>query len=213
MKKRMTSLLLALVLLLAMPLAAFAEEDAFGAGTSDEHSYWNDAISLGCTLDDSWYFYTDEEIVASSGATADMLKDDLAEAVREAGSLMDMMAVNMETGENVNVTLERLSLANSLLMDAESYAQATVSQLTVALEQMGLTDVTIEIDTMEFAGEEQICLKVSGNMAVEGLDIPLPLYETMVIIKSGRTIMAITACTYWEDATEDILVNFYREQP
>ena len=26
-------------------------------------------------------------------------------------------------------------------------------------------------------------------------------------------MIAVTACSYWEDTTEEILSNFYREQP
>ncbi len=211
--KKTISLLLAMLLLLAMPMAAFAEDDSFAAGSIDENSYWNESLRLGCTLDDDWYFYTDEEILEVNGAAADLLKDDLAEAVRESGQMMDMMAMNMETGDNVNINLERLSLANSLMIDEETYVELSMEQLPTALEQMGLSDVTIEAGTIEFAGEEHACLRISGYMIIDGLEEPLSLYETMAIVKNGRTIIVITACSYWEDTTEDILAAFYREKP
>lgn len=213
--KKTVSLLLALVMLLALPLAVCAEDDSFAAGTVDGNTYWNEALSLGCTLGDDWYFYSDEEIVEVNGATADLLKDDLAEAVREAGTMMDMMAMDLETGDNVNVNLERLSLANSLLINEESYVKLSMDQMEIAMEQIGVTDLTMENGTMEFAGEDHAYIHLSGNMTVEVEDgsVSLPLYETLVIIKNGRTIIVVTACTYWEDTTGDILSNFYREKP
>lgn len=213
MMKKTISLLLAFVLLLAMPMAAFAADDSFAAGTTDEHSYWNETLRLGCTLSDEWYFYSDEEILEANGAAADLLKDDLAEAVRESGQMMDMMALNLETGDNVNVNLERLNLTSSLMIDEKEYVEISMEQLPTAIEQMGMSDVTIEAGTMEFAGEEHACLRISGNLTIDGLEEPLPLYETLAVIKNGRTVIIVTACSYWEDTTEDILANFYRENP
>ena len=204
--KRAISLVVVLAMVLAMPVLAMAE-DSFGVGSAQDHSYWNDYLSIGCTLSDEWYFYTDEEIMENVQATAGELKEDLAEAVKEAGTMMDMMAVNTETGENVNVNLERLSLANSLLMSEKSYVETARQQLADALEQVGMENVTVETGETEFMGKPHACLTVSGSL--EGIG----LYETLVVVKSGRTMIVVTACSYWEDTTPDILASFYGEKP
>ena len=195
--KRSISLILVLAMVLAMPVLAMAEEDKFGVGSAQG----------GCTMDDEWYFYTDEEIMESVQTTAGQLKEDLAEIVKDAGTMMDMMAANTETGENVNVNLERLSLANSLLVTENTYVEASRQQLSDALEQMGIENVSVEKDEMEFMGKTHSCLRVSGSM--QGVD----LFETLVVVKSGRTMIVVTACSYWEDTTEEILSNFYNEKP
>lgn len=207
--KRVISLVVVLAMVLAVPVLAGAE-DSFGVGSAQGNSYWNDALQIGCTMSDEWYFYTDEEIMENVQSTAGQLKEELAEMVKEAGTMMDMMAVNTETGENVNVNLERLSLANSLLMTESAYVEVSlnqIKQLADTLEQLGMEDISVETGEMEFLGETHACLRVHGSL--QGID----MYETLVVVKTGRTMIAVTACSYWEDTTEEILSNFYREQP
>lgn len=205
--KKAISLILTLALVLALPMAALAEEDPFGAGASDGTTYWNETLSIGCTMDENWYFYSDEEIMESVQTTAGQLKDDLAEAIKDAGSMMDMMAVNQETGENVNVNLERLSVANSLLVDEAKYVELSLAQLGDALEQMGLTVTDIGQDEMEFAGSKHPCIRLTGT--IEDIE----LFETLVVVKTGRTVIVVTACSYLEDTTDQILSHFYTEKP
>lgn len=205
--KRAISLILVLAMVLAMPVLAMAEEDKFGVGSAEGNSYWNDSMSIGCTMSDEWYFYTDEEIMENVQTTAGQLKEELAEIVKDAGTMMDMMAVNTETGENVNINLERLSLSNSLLITEDTYVEASRQQLSDALEQMGMENVSVEKDEIEFMGQTHSCLRVSGSL--QGID----LFETLVVVKSGRTMIVVTACSYWEDTTEEILGNFYNEKP
>lgn len=207
MMKKAMSLILVLALVLVLPAAAMAEEDSFGVGSSEGNSYWNESLKIGCTMDENWYFYTDEEIMENMQATTDMLKEDLAEAVKEAGTMMDMMAANMETGDNVNVNLERLSVANALLFTEDKYLELSMTQLGDALEQMGLENVNLEKDEMEFMGGKHPCIHLTGS--IEGID----LFETLVAVKTGRTMIVITACSYFEDVTADILSNFYNEKP
>lgn len=158
-------------------------------------------------MDENWYFYSDEEIMENVQATAGQLKDDLAEAIKDAGSMMDMMAVNQETGENVNVNLERLSVVNSLLIDEAKYVELSLAQLGDALEQMGITVSDIGQDEMEFAGSKHPCIRLTGT--IEGFE----LFETLVVVKTGRTIIVVTACSYLEDTTDEILSHFYTEKP
>lgn len=204
--KKVVSLILVLAMVLVLPLAAWAEEDSFGAGSTEDNAYWNEALKIGCAMADEWYFYTDEEILENNQALAGQLKDDLAETIREAGSMMDMMAVNTETGENVNVTLERMSIANSLLITEEKYVQLSQEQLGAALEQMGMENVTVQQDEIEFAGEKHPCLRVSGTMD------DVELFETLVVVKTGRTMIVVTACSYFENTTDETLTYFYREK-
>ena len=205
--KRAISLILVLAMVLAMPVLAMAEEDNFGVGSAEGNSYWNDSLSIGCTLDDEWYFYTDEEIMKSIQTTTWQLKGDLAKMVKDAGSMMDMKALNTETGENVNITLERLSLINSLLISEKTYVEITKQQLSDALEQIGMELIIMEPDEMEFMGQTHPCLRISGFLQDNYV------HETQVMVKSGRTMIVVTAFSYWKNTTEEILSNFYSEKP
>lgn len=205
--KRAISFLLALAMVLALPLGAFAEDDSFGVGASEGNSYWNESLSLGCTLGDEWYFYTDEEIMESVQQTAGQLKDEMAEAIKDGGSFIDMMAMDTGTGTNVNVTLERLSISNALLIGEAQYIRGCSEQLGEALGQLGLENLDMQADEMDFLGQKHPCLRITGT--VQGI----PFFETMAVVKHGRTIIIVTACSYYEDSTDAVIGCFYTEKP
>ena len=98
--KKAISMLLALAMALSLPLAAHCEGTAGGtndtalttlsdgglsAGVQTENSYWNDAMSIGCTFGSKWYFYTDEEIAEQNGLATGMLREDYAKLVEAVG--------------------------------------------------------------------------------------------------------------------------------
>lgn len=204
MKKTFTLILATLMVLCCFCGGAFAEEeDSFGLGDAENNTYWNETMSIGCTLDENWYFYTREEILELNGMTAEMLDETLAEAVREAGAMMDMYAMNLVTGATVNVNLERLSLSNSLLISEASYLRLSEEGLCTALEQMGCENVQVETGTMEFLGKEHACARVSAEIS------GVQLYETIAVIKTGRTMIVVTSASFLEDTTEEVLSCFF----
>lgn len=220
--KKAISMLLALAMTLSFPLAAHCEgtkgssngvvlttlsSDGFSAGVQAENSYWNEAVNIGCTLGSDWYFYTDEEIAEQNGLVTGMLREDYAKLLEESGSMMDMLAVNTETGENVNITLQRLTLADALVLDEQKYAEISAEPLVEALEQTGLEDVSTSVDEVDFLGEKHPCIRVKALM--QNMDF----FETLVIVKTGRTVCVVTVACFLEDTTEEVLANFYGEKP
>lgn len=220
--KKAISMLLALAMTLSFPLAAHCEgtkggsngvvlttlsSDGFSAGVQAENSYWNEALNIGCTLGSDWYFYTDEEIAEQNGLVTGMLREDYAKLLEESGSMMDMLAVNTETGENVNITLQRLTLADALVLDEQKYAEISAEPLVEALEQTGLEDVSTSVDEVDFLGEKHPCIRVKALM--QNMDF----FETLVIVKTGRTVCVVTVACFLEDTTEEVLANFYGEKP
>lgn len=204
MKRAFTLILAALMVLGCFCGGALAEEeDSFGLGDAENNTYWNETMSIGCTLDENWYFYTREEILELNGMTAEMLDDTLAEAMREAGAMMDMYAMNLVTGATVNVNLERLSLSNSLLISETSYIKLSEESLCTVLGQMGCENVQVETGTMEFLGKEHACARVSAEIS------GVQMYETIAVIKTGRTMIVVTSASFYEDITEEVLSCFF----
>ena len=204
MKRTFTLILATLMVLGCFCGGAFAEEeDSFGLGDAENNTYWNETMSIGCTLDENWYFYTREEILELSGMTAEMLDDTLAEVMREAGAMMDMYAMNLVTGATVNVNLERLSLSNSLLISETSYIKLSEESLCTVLGQMGCENVQVETGTMEFLGKEHACARVSAEIS------GVQMYETIAVIKTGRTMIVVTSASFYEDITEEVLSCFF----
>ena len=204
MKRAFTLILaLAMVVTLAAVAPAARAEDDFGTGAVQDNVYWNETMKIGCGLDESWYFYTKEEILEANGMTADMLEGQLAEIVKEGGSLTDMFAENQETGANVNVCFERLSLANSLVLTEKTYLDATESMLEGAFEQMGIENVEITQQDVDFMGQEHRGMSITGSVS------GIPIYEDLVVLKSGRNITVVTVFALDKAEIADVLSRFF----
>ncbi|MGM9605230.1 MAG: hypothetical protein ACI3XG_09195 [Faecousia sp.] len=204
MKRAFTLILaLAMVVTLAAISPAARAEDDFGTGIVKNNVYWNETMEIGCALDENWYFYTQEEILQANGMTVDMLEGELAEIVKDGGSLTDMFAENQETGANVNVCFERLSLANSLIFDETTYLDASESMLKDAFEQIGIENVEIIQQDMEFMGQEHRSLSISGSIST------IPIFETMVVLKSGRNVTIVTVFSLDEAEIAGVLSCFF----
>jgi ABC-type transport system substrate-binding protein len=94
--------------------------------------------------------------------------------------------------------------AFDILMDEESYINASKSQLAPALESMGMENVTVETAKLLFAGEERYGLRIHGT--IQGVDFD----EALVCIKNGNYIASVTVGTVGENKTDDLLAMFKR---
>ena len=203
--KRATTLLLALVMVFALAAispAAMAE-DSFGTGTIQDNVYWNEIMKIGCALDETWYFYSEEEIMEANGTTAEVLEGEIAEMIENGGTLTDMFAQNLETGATVNVVFERVSLANSLLYNEKSYIEASISTVEDTFAKMGIENVEIALQQTDFMGEAH------ESCVITGLYNDVPIYEQVVVAKSGRNVIAVTVFTVTEEEMEEVLSSFF----
>ncbi|MDO4732269.1 MAG: hypothetical protein Q4B50_01965, partial [Bacillota bacterium] len=110
---------------------AAEEELAFSLGRVEGNTYENEFLGIGCTLDSSWTFFSQEELSALNNAAEDMLPADFTESAAEAEQLyamyalgenqMDVISINLEKADNE--IIEKLDLrknyekAAALLMD------------------------------------------------------------------------------------------------
>lgn len=203
--KRATTLLLALVMvftLAAISPAAMAE-DNFGTGTIEDNVYWNETMKIGCALDETWYFYSEEEIMETNGLTADMLEGKIAEMIENGGAITDMFARNLKTGATLNVVFERVSLANSLLYNEKNYIEASTATVEEALTQMGIEDVAFTVQEAEFLGETHCAVLITG------LYSDVPVYEQVAVVKDGRNFIVVTIFSVLEGEAEEVLSCFF----
>ena len=203
--KRATILLLALVMVftLAAISPAARAEDNFGTGTIQDNVYWNETMKIGCALDETWYFYSEEEIMETNGMTADMLEGKIAEMIENGGAITDMFAQNLETGATVNVVFDRVSLPDSLLYNEKSYIDASTATLEEALTQMGIEDVAFTVQEAEFLGETHTILQITG------LYSGVPVYEQVAVVKDGRNFTVVSAFSMLEGEAEEVLSCFF----
>lgn len=203
--KRATTLLLALVMvftLAAISPAAMAE-DSFGTGTVQDNVYWNEIMKIGCALDETWYFYSEEKIMEADGMTADMLEGKIAEMIENGGAITDMFAQNLETGATVNVVFERVSLPDSLLYNEKNYIEASIPTVEEALTQMGIEDVAFTVQEAEFLGETHCAVLITG------LYSDVPVYEQVAVVKDGRNFIVVTIFSVMEGEAEEVLSCFF----
>ena len=203
--KRATTLLLALVMvftLAAISPAAMAE-DSFGTGTIQDNVYWNEIMKIGCALDETWYFYSEEEIMEANGLTADMLEGKISEMIENGGAITDMFAQNLETGATLNVVFERVSLPDSLLYNEKNYIEASIPTVEEALTQMGIEDVAFTVQEAEFLGETHTILQITG------LYSGVPIYEQIAVVKDGRNFIVVTIFSVMEGEAEEVLSCFF----
>lgn len=203
--KRATTLLLALVMVftLAAISPAARAEDNFGTGTIEDNVYWNETMKIGCALDETWYFYSEEEIMETNGLTADMLEGKIAEMIENGGAITDMFARNLKTGATLNVVFERVSLANSLLYNEKNYIEASTATVEEALTQMGIEDVAFTVQEAEFLGETHCAVLITG------LYSDVPVYEQVAVVKDGRNFIVVTIFSVLEGEAEEVLSCFF----
>lgn len=196
-------LALAMVLTLAGISPAARAEDKFNFGSTQDNTYWNETLKIGCTLDENWYFLNEEEILQANSMTVEKLDGKLAEMVKEGGSMIDMFAQNLETGATVNLVVERLSVVNSLVIDEKKYLDISQPTLDEAMVQMGIEDVEITQESMDFLGQEHQSIVITGSFN------GVPVCETMVVVKSGRNMTIITVFSAVEGEVEEVLASFF----
>ena len=209
-KNSLLALLLAALMLLAVGCGGAgdkepeqeAEKKEYAAATVENGVYTSEFAGLTATLDQNWQVLTQEEIAQIAGLTAAMVTDeDLKNALNSGETVYDLYAMTA-TGATVNITVGDLGLIYGKLLDMKTLAQSVADQLVPAFTSMGFENTTAEIATVPFAGAQETAVVVSGQL--QGVN----MYEVLVCKKVGNYVYTITACTYGEDGTADILALF-----
>lgn len=177
-------------------------DDVLGSTQSGVYSnaYWG----IGCELNEYWTVASQQELLEILGMAAEMTTDeDLAEMLQESGYMYDLYTYAEEGLVTLSITIEDLGLLYGTALDEEDYVQAAVTQLAPALESSGYTNVQVEATTHTFAGASHCGTIIQSEF--EGV----PCYERQVCLKAGHYIMTVTAVSFYEDITADLLAMFY----
>ena len=191
-----------LVLTMALSLAACGGSDkpytsGLTLGSVYNHSYFG----FKCVLPEGWSFYTDEQIAQLQGYTQDMMGQDYADIIEKSGSAMEMFAAEDSTGGlyTLNVVVEKLP---SAALSEEKYVESCLDKTKAALESAGFQIDVCKAATVQFVGKSHAAIEIHGSyMGVE-------LYETLVVVKEGKYLACVTAGSYMENYTSDILGFF-----
>ena len=178
------------------------ETTGVSLGHSAGNVYENTFIGIGCKLGPEWIFLSDEEIQDVNKISGEMIGGEYKKALEQATTLTDMIARHEEKPNTLNVSMEKLGLTY-LTMSAEQYAELAKDSLITPLKTMGLENVTAENSTIQFLGAECPCVKIYGTY--QGREC----HELMVPYKCSGYMAVITACTWDENTTADLITSFY----
>jgi hypothetical protein len=154
-------------------------------------------------VDEDWVIADDEQLAQLSGLVKESFTDEeIRDQIEKGGSVTDLYALNQADGSSLNITIQKLSLVSGMLVTEDAYAEANLKQLPDALASASITVDKLEKTKVTFVGEEHVAL------ALEGTIQDVPLYETLVMVKTGSYIACITAATFFEDTTADLLDMF-----
>lgn len=180
-------------------------EDDVSLGTNDGTIYENAYFGIGCKLDDQWVMQTDEQILELNNLVADKVSDKFAEVFESGVVITDMMATNVNQVDTVNTGIEKLN-GVAMLVDENKYIELSDPQVVEMLGSMGIENIISTRMETEVAGKKRATLLIQGEYS------GVPVYEKMVCIKKSGYMFVMTACTWGEDKTDEVLSNFYEIQ-
>lgn len=163
------------------------KDDIMGTFNEGTNTYKNDFIGLSCKVGNEWEVFNREQIAQLLGLTAAMVNNEtLAELLTSGQTVIVFYAQKDSGATNINIGLEDLGAMYGSTLDEQQYANLAAPQMAPMLESMGMTGVTTNIETINFAGSEHPAIHVSGSL--QGVT----LHETAVCIKVGNYMAIIT---------------------
>lgn len=188
-------------------------ENPLSLGRMDGGTYTNAYAGIACDLDDSWTFYSAEELQEIPDAAMDAMDgSELAKQMENFEQITDMMAENADKMVSVNVLYTKQPLAarvTTQAMSEEEILDATLDQqkdqLLEAYEQAGIHASSIEKTKVNFLGEEHWALKTVAE--TQGVAV---YFLQVINYKLGAYGVTLTATSFVEDNTQMVLDLFYR---
>lgn len=174
-------------------------------GSVSDGVYQNRFFGMGCELDETWSI-ADEAALAQLGNTVSEVvasNEELAKQLGENGTVYDFYASADDGLKSLNIVLENLGLLYGLALDESDYVEASLEQVDQALEAMGMEDGVAEAIEVQFAGGQHAGIRISGTL------YGLPFYEQLVSVKQGNYMAVITAASFQEDITGELLELFH----
>lgn len=179
------------------------EEITYSPGITEGGIYESEFMGLGCTLENGWSFYTDEQIRAMNNFTADVVGEEYEEMLNSALVLYDMYAVDAEQKNSVIITLEKIN--NMLLssVNVEDVFAQNIPMLEDVFSNMGYTNIQTELITVTIDGQDYAGMSLYGE--INGLT----LYQKSIGVKCNGYLANIAVSSYGEDITDELFANFY----
>ena len=184
--------------------ASQPDEEELEMGSVNGGTYTNNFAGIGCALDETWVFYTKEQIAELNGFLTDGTSDeDMKKLMENSQSVQDMYAASTDGLMTINVVFTNMGLLGGSTVTPQDVAELSVEQVPAALESYGFTDVTAQLTTVDFAGQKNV-----PAVAVSAMNGDIATYELLVCLKAGNYSFSVTLCSFTEDVTADMAALF-----
>lgn len=180
-------------------------------GRMEGGTYTNTYAGFGFDLDESWMFYSAEELQEMPAALQEAMEGSQIEEMMDGiEQFMDVKADNESAMTSINVLYSKMDMATRLtyqLLTEEEIIDATLSQqdmMIEAYEQAGITGAQIEKVKVNFLGEEHFGMKTHAQ--IQGVD-----YYVLQVINyhAGSYGITVSCASFVEDNTQAVLDLFY----
>lgn len=178
------------------------DDSAVSFGTVSGNTYENTFIGLSCTLDDSWYILSREEVAALSGITSEIVTDeDLKQLMSDSGAVIDFYAMKDDGLTSVNISITDLGISVGSSSE-QAVVEAMLPTLESTFASMGYSNLELTTETVEFAGSSHPCIVVTAEF--NGSQI----FQRQVFLLVDHYSVNVTSTTYQEDGTTDVFDAF-----
>ncbi|MBQ8587578.1 MAG: hypothetical protein IJ453_05780 [Oscillospiraceae bacterium] len=168
-------------------------------GNREGNKYEVPSMGFGLELPDYWNIFNEEELAALIGIAIDQFNNDnLTEMLENSASILEFVAAS-PAGSSITIAREYLPD----YIDADTYFDVASPVLVRDLRNSGYENLTYEIATVSFLGEEQACMNLQGT--VNGIDV----YQTLVVIMSDGYVSLVTLTGTSPEQGTELLDYFY----
>lgn len=186
-----------------------SDEEEFSIGDVESDVYENEFFNIKVTAAEGFTFADSETIAAIGQYTAESFADsdiDLAkqsaEAISSGATITDFYLSDAEMINTLNLTISSGKGIKPSMVDALMDQMIPVLEETFASQ--GFLNVKSERSTTTFCGEEVSCINTTAELPISETET-IPVFVKQVeLIKDGY-VGCITANTYVEDGTEELL--------
>lgn len=177
-------------------------EPELSMGKTTGGTYKSDFLGISCTIPEGWVFYTDEQILEMNNLTNDYLDKDVADALKNATLIYDMMATNLAEGGSISINLEKLSALQILSLDVKATLEGQIPAIKSAYENIGYTDINVQYQKVTVDGKQFDALKLSAK--IQGNEFTVITFA----FRKGSYLANVSVGTLQTDKMQDLLGCF-----
>ena len=175
-------------------------------GKIENNLYKNEFLGITFNLPSGWTFYTEDQIADINKQATNKMDGDTASLVQSSSITYDMYAQNPTDGSNVNLNLEKFSLAQMLTMDVKKVIEGQFDMLKSTYENMGFKNVNVYYDEIMVDGK-----KLDGARLVAENTTATTTYKFYAVIfcfKKGSYLVNVSLGSVLNDKSNEILNCF-----